>query len=139
MCVLSVRTLVSVQMLDLLVYLAARCKISPSDHALQVLDSGTGKQVNFKPHQTIGSVGTGKIIVVPKGKSRIDMGRSQSVKSFEVSVSCDEQSVLDRYPIGVSMLFPCYISRDHVRHILLLNYIHRAPWNDIDRRLLLAF
>ncbi|KAL8624091.1 hypothetical protein ACOMHN_036094 [Nucella lapillus] len=55
-------------MLDLLVHLAARCKVSPSGHELQVRDEETGKVLEFKPNQTIGSLGATSVHLLAKNK-----------------------------------------------------------------------
>lgn len=75
-------------MLDLLVHLAAKSKVSPSGHSLQVVDEETGKTVDFKPNQTIGSLGATTVYIVSK-KKKPDWSKaakaSKAAKTFEVT------------------------------------------------------
>ena len=76
--------------MDLLVHLAARCKVSPSGHTLQVRDEETGKVIDFKASQTIGSLGSTQVYIVSK-KQKPDWTKAASkagkaAKAFEVCV-----------------------------------------------------
>lgn len=55
-------------MIDLLVHLAAKSKVSPSGHTLQILDEEKGKSLDYTPNQTIGSLGAITVYLVPKNK-----------------------------------------------------------------------
>ncbi|XP_076437521.1 uncharacterized protein LOC143276742 isoform X3 [Babylonia areolata] len=77
----------NIPMLDLLVHLAARCKVSPSGHVLEVLDPETGRAVDFKANHTVGSLGATCVHLVPK-KSRAQAakaGKGQQAMGFEIT------------------------------------------------------
>ena len=57
-------------MLDLLVTLAAQCRVSPSGLALQLLSDDTGKPVNFKANQSIGALDGRTVVITPKDASK---------------------------------------------------------------------
>ena len=86
-------------MLDLLVHLAARCKVSPSGHVLQLEDPETGKPMDFKPNQTIGSLGATTVHLLPKNK-KPEWSKAakagKAAKAFEVMVCmCGGPEVLE--------------------------------------------
>lgn len=46
----------SVEMIDLLVTLAARCQLNPAGHQIVVISEITGKPRDYKANQTVGSL-----------------------------------------------------------------------------------
>jgi hypothetical protein len=78
----------SIPMMDLLVHLSAHCKVPPSGHSLQVVDEETGKPMDFKASQTIGSLGASVVYIVSKNKkpdwSKAASKAGKAVRAFEV-------------------------------------------------------
>lgn len=75
-------------MIDLLVHLAGKSKVNPTGHTLLVLDEETGKPVDYKPNQTIGSLGTTTVHIVSKNKKpdwSKDVKIDKAAKNFEVN------------------------------------------------------
>lgn len=81
-------------MIDLLVNLSASNKVNPAGHTLQVLSSETGKQLDFKPNQVIGSLCVQKsandsakyatVVIKPKDKKLSGNTSSKNLQPFEV-------------------------------------------------------
>nr|KAG5708324.1 hypothetical protein BaRGS_034355 [Batillaria attramentaria] len=75
-------------MMDLLVHLAAKSKVNPTGHTLQVLDEETGKSLDYKPSQTVGSLGATTVHIVSKNK-KPDWSKAvkanKAAKAFEIT------------------------------------------------------
>ena len=72
----------STAMIDLLVTLAAKCRVNPTGLTLQLLDPDTGQPLTYKPNQTIGFLGGREVRLVPReSKSKNDR---KNAKPFEV-------------------------------------------------------
>ncbi|KAK7499370.1 hypothetical protein BaRGS_00009345, partial [Batillaria attramentaria] len=78
----------SIPMMDLLVHLAAKSKVNPTGHTLQVLDEETGKSLDYKPSQTVGSLGATTVHIVSKNK-KPDWSKAvkanKAAKAFEIT------------------------------------------------------
>ncbi|KAK6172113.1 hypothetical protein SNE40_018064 [Patella caerulea] len=69
----------SIPMMDLLIQLAAKNKVNPSGYTLVVISEETGRSIDYKANQTVGSVGSQTIRLVPK-KGEADKISGKSMK-----------------------------------------------------------
>ncbi|XP_055959147.1 cordon-bleu protein-like 1 isoform X2 [Patella vulgata] len=74
----------SIPMMDLLIQLAAKNKVNPSGYTLVVISEETGRPIDYKANQTVGSIGSQTIRLVPKkGEADKISGKSMKGKSSQ--------------------------------------------------------
>lgn len=53
-------------MIDLLVHLAGRARLNPAGHKLVIVNEETGRNIDYKANQSVGSLGISTIHLVDK-------------------------------------------------------------------------
>nr|KAI8768536.1 serine-rich adhesin for platelets-like [Biomphalaria glabrata] len=75
----------STPMLDLLVCLAGKCKMSPTGLALQILSEENGQPLTYKPNQMVGSLGGRVVRIVSKEELSGKSKNKKPEKQFEIT------------------------------------------------------
>jgi len=57
-------------MMDVLIQICSTVRLSPSDHSIQVSEVDTGWTVDYKPNQTLQSLGVSTVKLVNKKSSK---------------------------------------------------------------------